>query len=804
MPEQELQPTSTAPGAPGLPPTWTSSAKDAVGTAIGPTRVWFSIGHGIVNEVYWPSVDHPQVRDLGFIVADGAGFWAEVKRLPDRRVATVSPGIPAVVSEFVHSRFSLRLRVCASTARDVLLVEAVLRSGAGPALRLYPLLAPHLGRTGSDNAARIVAGPLGPSIVAERAPYALALASSAPIERGSVGFVGASDGWQDFERHGAMTWEYTAAAGGNVAGMLEVAADEPVVLALGFGGRVEQALSVVRAALAEPFETHWDRTVAGWQAFQASIQPPSLRDEVVALYRSLAAVLRCHEDRAAPGAFIASLSIPWGDQGDDPGGYHLVWARDLVETAGALLAIGDVSSAARVFAYLAATQLADGSWPQNQWVDGRGYWTGIQLDETAFPVLLAGALRDAGAFGHGRRDSAMLDLAAASRVVERAVRFLVRTGPATAQDRWEEDAGVAPSTLAPVVAALVVGAEFLDGDAVDTVLSIADEWNAGIERWTYATGTPLARAVGVTGTYLRVTSASVLAGAPLSSEVAVRNRIGGAARVPATDMVSPDVLALVRFGLREADDPRILDTLRVIDATLRSETPSGPVWHRYSGDGYGETDAGDPFRGAGVGRGWPLLNGERGHHAVAAGQDALPYLRAMHAMAAGVGLLPEQVWDAPDIAARHLLRGRPTGSAMPLAWAHAEFLKLCHSWASGAVVDLPRPVRERWHGRAPESRRSSWRPDRPIPTVAADHTLAIELLAPAMIRFTLDGWQTAHDREARDTGVGLWLVEIRPDEHAAGQTITFTIHWRNPDRWEGHDFDVRIMPPAPASGTTPP
>ena len=179
-----------APGGPGIPPTWTSSAKDAVGTAIGTGRVWFSVGHGIVNEVYWPTVDHPQVRDLGFIVADGAGIWVEVKRLAERSVRVMEPGVPAVVSEFVHPRFALTLRMCASTARDVLLVEAVLRSTDGSQLHLYPLLAPHLGRTGRDNAARVVHGPLGPAIVAERRPYALALASSRVPDSGVRGVRG--------------------------------------------------------------------------------------------------------------------------------------------------------------------------------------------------------------------------------------------------------------------------------------------------------------------------------------------------------------------------------------------------------------------------------------------------------------------------------------------------------------------------------------------------------------------------------------------------------------------------------------
>ncbi|MFP3581742.1 hypothetical protein SB659_19475, partial [Arthrobacter sp. SIMBA_036] len=90
------------------------------------------------------------------------------------------------------------------------------------------------------------------------------------------------------------------------------------------------------------------------------------------------------------GAIIASLSIPWGSSkgDDDLGGYHLVWTRDLVETAGGLLAAGAHADALEVLDYLVATQEADGHWVQNSWLDGRPYWKGIQMDETAFPILL--------------------------------------------------------------------------------------------------------------------------------------------------------------------------------------------------------------------------------------------------------------------------------------------------------------------------------------------------------------------------------------------------------------------------------
>ena len=786
--------SATAPGGPGIPPTWTSSAKDAIGTALDGGRVWFTVGHGIVNEVYWPVVDRPQVRDLGFLVADAAGAWYEVKRLVDRTVRSVEPGVPAVISEFRHARFSLTLRICSAPRRDVVLIEASLRSTDGTPLRLYAILAPHLGRTGNDNTASIEEGPLGLAVVAERKPYALALVSDPAPDRASVGFVGVSDGWQDFARNGGMTWTYDRAEQGNVAGMIELPAGLSIAqLALGFGARPAQALSAASAALHEPFEAHWARFAVGWRGTQGRLHPPPLPADLESLYRTSATVIRSHEDRATPGAIVASLSIPWGNMSDDPGGYHLVWSRDVVEAAGALLAIGDVESASRVFAYLASTQGTDGSWPQNQWIDGSAYWGGNQLDETAFPILLASALRDAGALDATTDRPPLLDPRLVARVVRRAVTYLARTGPATGQDRWEEDAGLAPSTLAPVIAALVTGATFLPEPAACAALEIADDWNASIERWTYAQDTPLSRRLGVAGTYLRIVSAAVLVGAPLQTAVALRNRPPADASVAATEMISPDVLALVRFGLRAPDDPRILDTLAAVDATLRIDTPSGPVWHRYTGDGYGETETGEPFQGAGIGRGWPMLTGERGHYAVAAAEDAMPYLRAIAAMTSGVGLIPEQVWDSAALPEQGLEPGRPTGAAMPLVWAHAEFLKLCHSLAEGVVVDRPGAVWERWHGSPPVTRRRSWRLAWPIATIPAGDALRIELLRPAVVHYSVDVWATVHDVAARETGVGLWTVDI-PGGLPEGVSIVFAILWTADSSWEDHNYTVSIGP----------
>lgn len=382
-----------------------------------------------------------------------------------------------------------------------------------------------------------------------------------------------------------------------------------------------------------------------------------------------ATVLKVHEDRTYCGAMVASLSIPWGEDNQSRGGYHLVWCRDLVETAGALVAMGSLEDDRDVLCYLIATQQADGHWLQNQWLGGKAFWQGIQLDEAAFPVLLASALRECGALG----DMPCQDM------VKKALRFIAREGPVTGQDRWEENSGVNTFTLAVAIAALVEGSAFLDGEAREFVLLLADSWNARLEEWTFATDTALTRELGVTGYYIRTAPDDVLVHeGVLAEHVLIKNRAQDP-NLSADEQIATDFLQLVRYGLRRADDPCILDSLKTIDQLLKTNTPSGPVWHRYNGDGYGEHQDGSAFDGVGCGRGWPLLVGERGHYALAAGEDPLPYLEAMAAMAGPGGLLPEQVWDSAPIPARHLNPGKPSGSVMPLVWAHSEFIKLCYS-----------------------------------------------------------------------------------------------------------------------------
>jgi glucoamylase len=781
-------PIGRAPGAPGIPPRWTSSAKSGVGTAIdAQSRVWFTLSHGIVNEVYFPRLDQANTRDFGFIVTDRKNFFSEEKRSARSQVAPLAQGVPGyrVTSDCVQGRYRIVKTIVTDTQHDVLLQSVRFEplQGEMSDYSVFALLAPHIHNCGAGNSAWIGEWKGMTMLFAQREETALALACSVPFRDMSCGYVGTSDGWQDLYAHRQLTWRYGEALNGNVAltGELDfAAAGGTLVLALGFGRNGSEAGHNARAALLRGFSTQVADYVQQWETFQRRCLDLGEIDETgFDLYRVSTAVLKTHEAKSFNGAMIASLSIPWGfNKGDDDmGGYHLVWPRDLVESAGGLLAAGDAGGARQSLAYLMSTQEADGHWPQNMWTDGTPYWSGIQLDETAFPILLADALRRSG-------DLADLDV---WPTVRRAAGYLARNGPVTQQDRWEEKAGYSPFTLAVEIAALLAAADFADAAREASLAAYlretADTWNANIERWTYVSDTDIARDCGVEGYYVRLASADVI-GTPSSDSAHV---------------VSPDALALVRFGLRTADDPRIVDTVAVIDHLLKSDTETGPVWRRYNGDWYGEHEDGAPFDGTGIGRGWPLLVGERAHYELAAGRrDVAETLgRTMAAQSSPGRLIPEQVWDGGDLPERELLNGRPTGSAMPLVWAHAEYIKLRRSLRDGKIFDLPPQPAQRYQVDRVGSALAMWRLSQKSSVMTRGKTLRIELLAAAIVRWSADEWRTVADTATIDTTLGVHRADLATADLPAGTVIRFTFYWCDANRWEGEDFSCGVAAEAP-------
>ena len=746
-----------APGWPGIPPRWTTSAKTGLGTSLRPSsRVWFTLSHGILNEVYYPRVDQACLRDLGLIVTDGRSFFSEEKRDSTSSTTWLEPGVPAfrLLNTCRSGRYRIEKEIVTDPRRDVVLqqVRFVPLVGTLVDYRLYVLLAPHLGNHGSGNTAFAGDYKGVPMLFAERNGTALAVACAPIWVGGSAGFVGFSDGWQDLRRHRQLTWRYDRAENGNVALVGEVdlaTSGGTFVIALAFGGSLMEAGHRARASLFDGFSRARDAYVGEWRAWQQRLNEfKGAHGDGRERARTSAAVLRCHEEKRLPGAIIASLSIPWGaDKGDaDLGGYHLVWPRDLVETAGGLLAAGAREDALRVLEYLRVTQNANGSWPQNMWVDGAPYWQGIQLDETALPVLLVDLLQRDGV------DAGVI--AAFWPMVRRAASYIVRHGPATEQDRWEEEPGFAPFTMAVEIAALLIAADLADRESEPSVgaylRETADAWNDSIEECLYVTGTDLARQIGIEGYYVRIAPPETAdAASPTGGFVPIKNRPWPQPKAPGYEIVSPDALALVRFGLRAPGDPRILNTLRAIDALLRVETPAGPVWRRYNGDQYGEHEDGAAFDGSGRGRPWPLLTGERAHYEIAAGRidEASKLARTLELCAGEAGLIPEQIWDAAEVPANELRFGGPTGSAMPLVWAHAEHLKLQRSIRDGCVYDMPLQTRQRYVIEQRRSPYAFWRFNHKRRSLPPGRRLRVETVVPALIHWSVDGWRTTHDTD---------------------------------------------------------
>lgn len=793
-----------APGAPGIPARWTSSAKSGVGTALNvASRVWFTLSHGIFNEIYYPRVDQACTRDLGLIVTNGTDYFSEEKRQADHKIEFLAKGVPAfrLVNACQEGRYRIEKEILSDPRRDAVMQHTsfIPLQGELSDYHVFALLAPHLGNQGNHNDAWIGEYNGVEMLFAERDGTALALACSTGWLKRSVGYVGTSDGWQDLNQHKLMKWQYSEARDGNVALTGEVdltAAQGEFTLVVGFGQNPAEAGFRALASLQDGFAEARKIYTKDWQSWQKRLpEMDGVKETGGDLFRTSMTVLEIHEAVRFPGGIIASLSIPWGfDKGDDDlGGYHLVWPRDLAETAGGLMAAHAYDDVRRVLHFLQVTQDANGGWPQNMWLDGRSYWSGIQMDETAFPILLVDMARREG----------MLARAELNRfwpMVRKAASFLVCNGPVTQEDRWEEDPGYSPFTLAVEISAMLAGADLADKmgekEIARYLRETADSWNENIERWIYVRGTDLAKQVGVEGYYVRIAPPDTAEGAsPLSGYVPIKNRPPGQSDQPAANIVSPDALALVRFGLRRADDPRIVNTVKVIDALLKVDTPNGPSWHRYNQDGYGEKEDGSPFDGTGIGRAWPLLTGERAHYELAAGnrQEAERLLHVMEAFSNDGGLLPEQVWDQNDIPERELYFGKPSGSAMPLVWAHAEYVKLRRSLKDGKVFDIPQQTVKRYIQDQVKAAFLPWRYNHKIQSIPKGKKLRVELMAPARVHWSVDQWSNVEDTDTQPSGLGLHYVDLPANKLKVGKEVIFTFYWIEQDRWEGVNFTVKVV-----------
>src|SRR5580658_6576197 len=455
-------------GGPGMAPRWTSSVKDAVGTAYAASsRIWFTCSHGILNEVYHPTIDRAQVRDMEFLVTDGETFFHEEKRDLETTFEYIHPEALGVryVNRDPRERTTLTKEIICDPHHSVVINHVRIEGDAEllPRLKVYALLAPHLDGGGAGNSARAVDIAGRKVLMAWKNRWTLAMAAncgltSSGFSRVSCGFVGTSDGWRDLMDNFRMDWEFGSATNGNIAVMGELDLDAMTpdgaiefTLAIGIGRGHHTAAQKTMGSLATPFEENRDRFIKQWHRAANPMWLAAKAGDGGKLLGTSHNVLLAHEDKTYSGAFVASASIPWGQakSDDDLGGYHLVWTRDMVQTATALLACGRIDTARRALIYLARTQRPDGSFAQNFWIDGRPYWTGVQLDEVAFPLILTWRIWKAGGLGNWD----------VLPFIERAAGFLVKNAPITHQERWEENSGYSPSTLAAVIGGLICAAE---------------------------------------------------------------------------------------------------------------------------------------------------------------------------------------------------------------------------------------------------------------------------------------------------------------------------------------------------------
>ena len=409
--------------------------------------------------------------------------------------------------------------------------------------------------------------------------------------------------------------------------------------------------------------------------------------------------LAAHEDKTFRGGYIASPTMPWvwGTGLEDPSGaYHLVWSRDLYQIATALIAAGDRRGANRAVNYLFfRQQKPDGSFPQNSTVDGKEHWTNLQLDEVALPIVLAWQLHRTGATLYQNH-------------IKKAADFIVDYpgAPFTPQERWENQSGYSPGTIAAEIAGLVCAADIArkNGDAASAARyeSTADDWRARVDGWTATTNGPYAPRPY----YLRLTKD----GHPNSDTTYSIGDSGPT--VDQRKVVDPSFLELVRLGVKNANDPVIKNTVGVVDQQLAAGVPSGRYfWHRFNFDGYGEKKDGSQWdigfppnpteiwaNNTTIGRNWPIFGGERGEYELLAGDStgARARLRYMARAANQAGCCRSR-------SGRPISRRRPAGLparqghvlGTPLAWSHAQYVRLAWSVQKGRPVERPSIVAAR-------------------------------------------------------------------------------------------------------------
>jgi glucoamylase len=734
---------------------WGPGRKVAFGAAPGSkSKVWYTLADGTLSEVFFPFLDRIALHELRFFVAAGGAPPVDDAADAQHSVSWISPGVPAFRVDSTHHEYRLTKEIFSDPEENAILLAATFTPEL-PDVRLYLQASAHWQPGTEGNFASII-DTHPPALLMRQQEVWICIVG--PFSRATAGYFRSSDVQIDLnDGDGRLTYLYDRAGPGNVAVGAEVGVRAgSFQLAIGFAHTRADAEEVARNALQkgagnvrQAFERAWHSQPEIPQSFA------KVSGDEGMLARASFAVLHCLEDKSHAGAFIAAPAAPWGETNHDGNHvYHLIWPRDLCRIATALLDAGDSDAALRAFRHLQVHQRPDGGWYQNWFLDGTPHWTSTELDQVALPILLAWRLGVAGCLDHDPYPT----------MVRPAAQFLIREGPMTVLDRWEDLGGLSPSTLAASIAALIVAAEFAheagEHVAASHLRAVADYWNDRVERWC---STP-------TGQYVR------LAGDPDHR--------------PTEGAVAPEFLELVRYGLRRPKDDRVLRSLQAVDELLKFNLPSGPSWRRYDGDRYGEYDDGSPWNGNGVGRAWPVLTGERARHFFAMGLSAAELIRSLEGFAGPSLMLPEQLWDGPDIPSRGLQFGRANGSATPLGWAHAEYLELLVTVALAGFPDIVMPARRRYTEGSAHEPAFVWSHKHQIARIAPGRRLRVQLPRPGAVHYTFDDWQTFTDVEALDTTLGVWIAEVPCNRLPSGTEFSWTAHYVT--GWEGKNFTMTV------------
>jgi glucoamylase len=693
---------TTAPGAPGHDASFLPSNKAGFGTSTTKnSHVWYTLQPGGgTGEIYFPRIDTPAARRLGFVVTGPGGYAARVGRDHRRTELSDPRSLTYRQIDLKAKLWRLQTTYVTDPARSALRIAINFQSLDNTGYRLYALYEPTLSNSTSDDSG----STLGATLVASDGAGASALLAQPAFTATSNGYRRTSDGWRDLTDNGRMDWRYSSAPNGNIVQTGQTAltgrpGHRNAVLTIGYGSSAARAVATANAVAGQSFTNTATSYAAGWHRYLNGLRRPPTSLRTQAEFREYivsAMVLAASEDKLHRGAYVASPTMPWawGGEKNPTGPYHLVWSRDLYEIATALIADGDRAGAQRALTFLFdKQQKSDGSFPQNSTVDGKPFWGGLQLDEVADPIVLAYQLHRYGS--------------ASWHHVKRAADFLLSFSqdgyhaPYTPAERWENQSGYSPATTASEIAGLVCAAVIArhngDNASATKYLATADSWRKHVKGWTVTSNGPYSPRPY----FLRLTKD----GHPNRG---TRYNIGdsGPSNVDQRKVVDPSFLELVRLGVLPAHDATIRNSLKVVDAKLSYRTANGRFWHRASFDGYGEQNDGGPWvlgspndSGITHGRGWPLLGGERGEYDLAAGEGALAadQLATMSKTANSGGMLPEQVWDHHAPGGRPgFTPGTPTFSATPLAWTHAQFIRLAQDIAARRVSEQPAVVAKRY------------------------------------------------------------------------------------------------------------